>query len=486
MHSKRIANISRKLLICGVLCLFATHVPAVEKNADTGAPMDWATSAFHSFGAPESILDGTIQVADEGGDTGFRAALSAELKRLRADLHERNGWADPLSAGDPLRIYVARRDGQGLRRLAARAIDRHRLVGASIEVDATGLSPRETLRAIARLYAQATLDAYGAPDHSFLSSAVAEALSAREGADDRFEVLRAAAAAPGLDLSRHADSFGRVYVEEFARSAGATALRTIWERAAQSGEEVLPLFLRTWTETTGEKDDLLLLRSAARMYTLVEAEPSPSRVGLADLQSGALDAVTPPTFAARHRTFLPAPDATGALKVAWPERGASAAAVVRYRDPALPPDVVFWAPGTTRTLPLSGVSRIDWVVGGTAGGPPLEELSASVEPVAAFPFANLVAQASVGPGAPRISWTTSGHEGLAGWALFREEVLADGRVVRTGPQILPSTPQAEGSFRYAFMDSDAAAGTFYRYSVWAVTDDGLLARAFSATLRTAD
>ena len=38
----------------------------------------------------------------------------------------------------------------------------------------------------------------------------------------------------------------------------------------------------------------------------------------------------------------------------------------------------------------------------------------------------------------------------------------------------------------AYLDPDAAPGTFYRYSVWAVTEDGLLARAFSATLRTAE
>ena len=58
--------------------------------------------------------------------------------------------------------------------------------------------------------------------------------------------------------------------------------------------------------------------------------------------------------------------------------------------------------------------------------------------------------------------------------------------MRTGPQILPSTLQADEAFRYAYVDPEAATGTFYRYSVWAVTDDGLLAKAFSATLRTAD
>lgn len=485
MRVERGASISRKLLSCGLLCLSAAVLPALERSTDqSAAAAQWATSAFRSFGPPETLLAGRAQLADEDNDGAFRAALSAELKRLRAELHERQGWTDPFSEGDPLRIYVARKDAAGVRRLAARGVDRHRLLGASIEIDGTGLSTREILHQVARLYALATLEAYGAPDRTFLSAAAAEALAGHEGEDER---LRLAAAAPGLDLARHADSFGRVYIEEFFRALGGpSALRTVWERAAQSGEEVLPLFLRTWSEAAGEKEDALLLRSAARVYTLVEPEASPARIGLADLQNGALDAATPSTFSFRHRTFLPGADATGALRVFWPERGAAAAAVVRYRDVSLPPDVIFWSPGSTRTVPLSGVARVDWVVAGTAGGPPLEDLSAAVETLSSFPFSNVAAQASAGPGGPRISWTTSGHDGLAGWALFREEVLADGRIVRTGPQILPSTRQAEESFRYAFVDPDAAAGTFYRYSVWAVTDDGLLAKAFSATLRTPD
>ncbi|MDQ2969590.1 MAG: hypothetical protein M3R34_00485 [Acidobacteriota bacterium] len=445
---------------------------------------EWSSSAFRTFGPAQTLLAGRVELVDERADGVFRAALSAEIRRLRAELHDKQGWADPLSEGDPLRIYVARQDAQGIRRLAARAVDRHRLLGASIEVDATGLSTAEVLHEVGRLYAQATLEAYGANDTTFLSAAVAQALVRGEGDEER---LRIEAAAPALDLRRNADTFGRVYVEEFSRAlGGSAALRAVWERAAQSGEEVLALFLRTWAEATGEREDALLLRSAARMYTLVEPEPSPARVVLADLQSGALDAVTPSTFAIRHRAFLPAPEATGGLKVTWPERGAAAAAVVRYRDAALPPDVIFWQAGSIRTVPLSGVARVDWVVAGTAGGPPLDELSASVEPVAAFPFTNVSAQAASGPGGPRISWTTSAHDGLAGWVLFREEVLADGRITRTGPQILPSTRQADESFRYAYVDPEAATGTFYRYSVWAVTDDGLLAKAFSATLRTPD
>lgn len=481
------AGITRKLLICGVLCLPAAFGVALERSTEAAsAAADWASGPFRSFGAPEVLLAGRVQLADEADDASLRGAIAVELRRLRTELHDRQGWADPLPNGEPLRIYVARKDAQGVERLAASSLDRHRLIGATIQIDGTNLPAREIVHRVSRLYVRATLEAYGASDPTFLSTAAAEALSGGEGEEDRAESLRVAGAATALDLARNADSLGRVYVEEFIRALGASALRGVWERAAQSGEAVLPVFLRAWSESTGERDETLLLRSAARLYATVEPEASPSRVSLADLQAGALDAATPATFAVRHRSFLAASEATGALRVSWPERGAPAAAVVRYRDSALPPDVVYWSPGSTRTLPIAGIARIDWVVAGTPGGPPLEDVTASIEPVASFPFSSVAPQAASGPGGPRISWTTAGHEGLAGWAVFREEVQSDGRIVRTGPQILPSTHQADESYRYAFVDPDAAAGTYYRYSVWAVTDDGLLAKAFSATLRTPD
>src|SRR5262249_22501796 len=181
------------------------------------------------------------------------------------------------------------------------------------------------------------------------------------------------------------------------------------------------------------------------------------------------------------------PESTpSALRIAWPDQAASAAAIVRYRDTALPPDVVFLAPGSTHIIPLSGTSRVDFVVSATSAGPPIFGAVAMVDPVASFPFAGLAAQALAGSGQPRVTWTTSSHEGLVGWAVFREEVLPDGRVARSGPEIVPSSRQGEETFRYAYVDSEASPATFYRYTVWAVTDDGLLARAFSATLRTAD
>jgi hypothetical protein len=75
---------------------------------------------------------------------------------------------------------------------------------------------------------------------------------------------------------------------------------------------------------------------------------------------------------------------------------------------------------------------------------------------------------------------------LTGWAVFREEVLPDGRIARAGPEIIPSSRSAQETFAYAYLDPAATPATFYRYTIWAVTEDGLLSRAFSVTLRSAE
>jgi len=68
-------------------------------------------------------------------------------------------------------------------------------------------------------------------------------------------------------------------------------------------------------------------------------------------------------------------------------------------------------------------------------------------------------------------------------ATFYTKVF-DGRILRTGPEVVPSSETSSDSYGYAFVDTSAAAETFYRYTVWAVTEEGLLTRAFAATLDT--
>src|SRR5262249_45702331 len=182
----------------------------------------------------------------------------------------------------------------------------------------------------------------------------------------------------------------------------------------------------------------------ARLYAAQETGPSPSRVSVMDLETRGLDAATPAVFALRHRVLIPAAEGSlTALRVTWPEQGSAATAVVRYRDAALPADVLYISPGKSHSIPLAGVARIDFAVAGSLAGPPLSGAIALIESVGAFPFAGLSAQAQAVAGGPRLSWTTASHEGLAGWAVFREEVLADGHIARTGPEVVPSSNKGE-------------------------------------------
>jgi len=486
MRAKSVNLTLLRSVVCAALCLAGPASLYALESATVSASA-WESSPYRNFGAPESIWNGRAVLRDEAEDEPLAAALSDELRRLALELHERQGWRVPLADADPLRIFIARKEAQGVRRVAVRAIERGRLISPSIQLDASNLSTRQIVREVGRLYAFATLEAYGAPDRTFLTPSAAEYLAGYAGEEEQ-EAARQAAAAPAVSLSSNPEALGRLYVEEFAREAGGpAALRGVWEKASEAGEEPLSVLLRSFSETTGLKEDALMLRFAARLYATFETEPAPSRVSLGDLETGALDAVTPPSFSLRHRTFLPGADSSpGALRIAWPEQGSGAAAVVRYRDAALPPDVVFLAPGSAHVVPLSGVARVDFVVAGSTGGPPLFAAAAQVEPVASFPFAGLSAQAAASAGTLRVSWTTASHEALAGWAVFREQVLPDGRIERSEPEIVPSTSKGEESFRYVYVDPETTPATFYRYTIWAVTEDGLLARAFSATLHTAE
>lgn len=460
---------------------------AVEKTQVPAGSQSWKESPYRNFQAAQAVLGGRILVSDEADDPALASELAREIKALQAELHDRDGWRVPFADGDPLRIFIARKDAGGVRRLAARSVERGHFVEPAMQIDATAMNDGEIVSEAARLYALATLTAYRAPDRSFLTAAAADFLSAGARPEQDGEGVLLAAAAPTLDLDAQSQALGRLYVEEFARSAGGVfALRAVWEKAAETGQEVLPLLLAAYSESTGRTEDQLLLRFAARLYSSIEPEAGPSRIGLFDIQTGAIDGSSPPAFVLRHRSYLPGVDAPSAFRLFWPETGAPAAAVVRYRETALPPDVVFLAPGAVHAIPLAGVARIDWLVAGSSGPAGVAAIPVTVESLSGFPYSGLVAHASGNAEGSRVWWTTATHESLAGWAIFREEVQPDGRIARTGPQALPASDHGEEPLQYLFVDPTSAPGTFYRYTVWAVTEDGTLARAFAATLRTAD
>lgn len=473
---------ARKSLIISALLIAAALRASAQPASDPSAQA-WIHSPYRNFGPAQTILTGRVLLFDEADDAQVAGLLAVEMRRLFNDLYSRQGWRNPFSDSQPLRVFVARKEAAGVRRVTARSVEEGRLVAPAVLVDGSGWTAAAIVREVSRQVARATLEGYGVADGTFLTEATASLLSSSDPADDA-EATLVAAAAPQLSLDADPTSLGRLFVEELVRAAGPGFLVQAWERAAESGEPILPVLLKSYSERTGEGEQLPLARFAARLYSALEPEVTPSRVSLLDLQAGALDAAAPARFTLRHRTYLPG-DGASALRVSWPEDAGAGAVVVRYRDAALPADVLLLSAGDVRTVPLGGVARLDWIVaGGFPGG--MLRAPAGIEAATAFPYGGLTAHATGGPDGPRLTWSTASHDGLAGWAIFREEVLPDGRIGRTGPEIIPSSNRASDSFAYAYLDPAASPATFYRYTVWAVTEDGLLSKAFSVTLRSAE
>lgn len=463
----------------------AVAAEAAAADALRDGPQRWIESPYRQFGAPQALPSGRAVLIDEADDPAVRSALTAALQRLDSDLFGRDGWRIPFDTKDPLRIYLARHAAEGVHQLSGQAGDGGRIARAAVLLDASNLTATQIAHEVSRTIVRATLDGYGAPEDAFLSAAVVEALAVDPSealADDEAWTL---AAAPTLDFRGHAATLGRLWVDEVVREMGGSSFfRQVWERASATGESPLPVAVRMLPEASAPRAETLLLRAAARLYASLEAEAGPSRLKRFDLEAGALDASPPEELSVRHRAFLPE-ESEDALRVAWPEDAGAGAAVVRYRDAALPADVLFFSPGDLRRIPLSGVSRVDWVVAGSPGGGRAVRAPAVVETSRSDVFTGLDARAS-GVDRPRLTWRTASHEGLWGWAVFREELRPDGHVARTGPEIVPSSERSDEPFSYVFVDSNSSAGTYYRYTVWAVTDEGLLTRAFAVTLKSGE
>src|SRR5262249_57032024 len=123
----------------------------------------WPARRSRTCDASSATRGGAALVADEASDSSLAGALARDLQAPRGELHENGGWRIPFSEDEPLRVYVARKDAGGVRRLSVRSVDRGTLLGASIQIDGTGMTEDEIVREAARFYALATLTAYGAP-----------------------------------------------------------------------------------------------------------------------------------------------------------------------------------------------------------------------------------------------------------------------------------------------------------------------------------
>jgi hypothetical protein len=101
-----------------------------------------------------------------------------------------------------------------------------------------------------------------------------------------------------------------------------------------------------------------------------------------------------------------------------------------------------------------------------------------------FPVSSLSARAVAEPGeGVSLEWSTARQRDIGGWAIFRAEVDESGRILTSAPQWLPSSSGPQEHSLYSFVDSAAVPGRFYRYDVWAVTEDGALSRSFRETVQ---
>lgn len=243
--------------------------------------LGWTDSPYRSFGPAHRVSD-TALVLDEQDDGYLREALGAELSRLSADLFDRQGWPSPFRTEDPLRIYVSRGAGDGVRRLAARTVVERHLVSPAIQIDAVGLTDDQVVREVGRLVALAAISSYGVADSSFLTTAAAELLSAPPE-EDR-EATRAVAASPSVRLSDHARTMGRGFLEEFLREAGgAPALRLIWERSSERGSRLSRVSRRSSRNAPERRRKIS--SSASRRVSIRHSRRSPVLLGSASSTS---------------------------------------------------------------------------------------------------------------------------------------------------------------------------------------------------------
>jgi hypothetical protein len=375
-------------------------------------------------------------------------------------------------------VIATAADGPSFSDVFSGAGVRNPVVALNLADRAPGDAAAEAVRGAALVVLRGL--APSAPSALVDAAARAVALGRDLTESDREELRENGAASEHSLDSAGSELFAAEWIREMASGAGAGFVPAVWTGRVAAGDASLAAFATAYRERGGSPADALY-RALARLYAADEVFADPARLTETDLASGGLNAAAPPSRS--WRLFTTIPSGTGGWSVAWPEDGARAFAVVHYED-GLPSDVVPFSAGDRKTLPASGVSRIDWVVLGGENGAALLSSPASVLREAEFPMTGLTAEARAEAGeGVALSWRTASHRDLSGWAILRSEVTEDGRVVRADPESLPAQVEDPNGASYDFVDTAAIPGHYYRYDVWAVTADGVLSRAFRVTLR---
>jgi hypothetical protein len=427
---------------------------------------------FRSILAGQVVLRSVDLSEDEM--TSLSRGIEPGIARMFAD----GGWKNPFSNLAPAQVWLSSDENESYSRVFVGSP-----VGgpARVEIGAAGQTIPAVVEEAVRCLAFVVLrgEAPEAPEP--MVKALARAISLSDGLTEpdaaEFAEL---GASPQSSL---ADSGAEVVAGLWLRDLGSTApqsfLHAAWVRAIAGSSPSLNDFAGSFAEATGDSAAAVLERTLERVYSANHVDGDLARLSDSDLAAGALNAAAPGRLAWRFYTYTP--DAPGGYSAAWPDDGADAFAVLHYED-ALPEDLIEFRSGEHKILPLSGVSRIDWIVVGN-GDPRALAAPVSMSLSREYPFVGLSAAAALDPkDGARLEWSTASHRDIAGWVIFRHEVDESGRVVDSAPEWLPAETESPVSSAYVYVDPAARGDRFYRYDVWAVTDSGGLSRSFRATV----
>jgi hypothetical protein len=428
-----------------------------------------------------SLWGGRLLLRAPGVDASTLAAIAPVLEeRLRGAL---DSWEVPFSAREPIRMLIFSSTDPAFSEVfsleGGGAPDREPVVALNVSGQTDAEIGSEAVRDVASFVLRRLAPA--ADDALVFAAARALSLTGELLDSDRAEIREAGASPENSLTRREGEIFAASWIDEMASRAGANFISSVWTRRVASGEASLRAFAAEYAESARQSPWDAFQRVLERAYSRSEVYGDLSRLTDQDRAAGALDASRPGAFAWR---FFSAPvDSGGGMSVSWPKDASSGFAILHYED-ALPSDVVRFAPGKTNVLPLSGVSRIDWVVSGNGEAASALAAPVSTAAVAGYPVSGLSARAIAEPGqGVSLEWNAARQQNLSGWAILRTEIDDSDKVVQAAPQWLPAQTGEQEHSLYSFVDSSAAAGRYYRYDVWAVTEDGALSRSFRATIR---
>ena len=351
------------LLACSRPALRAASADPADPGAAAAA---WIQSPYRHFGAGQPVASGRAVLYDEAADPALKSGTRRRDRAARERALRAAGLAQPLLAGGAAaRLRGAR--GIGRSQAARGADDREGPVGVA-------RGPHRRERSSVRGHRARGLTAGGAGDAARVRNRrrLPRAGSRRapvgsgRGRLERRRLDRgrgrrrrlpveAGGARPALG------GRGRSGVPRSAAPARGVGARGGSRRAADRRADAhAPRGIESAARTRcscARRPDSTPRSSPTRRRRSCGCSTSKAARSMRRLRR---------PCSVRHRTLLPETEAS--LKVSWPPDGGAGAAVVRYRDTALPPDVVFFAAGDRRTVPLAGVARVDWLVAGSSSG----------------------------------------------------------------------------------------------------------------------